>query len=78
LKEAKLFPNSAWTTPFIGGYEFEHDGVRVLDARTLFFYATAVTPAMSAKNVGEGSRYAIAFVDSKGQPLDGEKPCPCK
>ena len=74
LKEASLFPNSAWLTPFIGGYEFERDGVRLLDARTLFFfYATAVTPAMAAKNVGKGSQYAIAFVDAKGQPLDGGK-----
>ena len=74
LKEAKLFPNSAWLTPFIGGYEFERDGVRLLDARTLFFvYATGVTPAMAAKNVGKGSQYAIAFVDAKGEPLDGGK-----
>jgi hypothetical protein len=28
---------------------------------------------MAAKNVGEGSQYAIAFVDAKGQPLDGGK-----
>src|SRR6516164_8417008 len=74
LKEATLFPNSAWVTPFIGGYKFEQDGDRVLDARTFFFfYATCVTPAMDSKTVGKGSQYAVAFVNSKGQPMDGGK-----
>ena len=46
----------------------------MLDARSFFFfYATGITPAMAAKNVGVGSQYAVAFVDSKGQPLDGGK-----
>ena len=68
-------PNSAWDTPFIGGsYEFLHDGARLLDARSFFFfYATGITPAMSMKMVGVGSQYAAAFVDAKGQPLDGGK-----
>lgn len=76
LKEAPLFPNSAWCTPFVGGsYEFlSQPGVRNLDARTMFFYyATGVTPAMAAKMVGVGSQYACAFVDSEGKPLDGSK-----
>ena len=38
-----------------------------------FFYATGVTPAMTEKMVGEGSQYAGAFVDAKGNPLDGSK-----
>ena len=38
-----------------------------------FFYATGVTPAMTMKMVGEGSQYAGAFVDAKGNPLDGSK-----
>lgn len=76
LKDAYLYPNSAWCTPFVGGsYEFlSQPGVRNLDARTLFFYyATGITPAMAAKMVGVGSQYAIAFVDSQGRPLDGSK-----
>lgn len=76
IKEAYLFPNSAWCTPFIGGsHEFlQQPGVRNLDARTFFFYyATGVTPAMSLKMVGVGSQYAGAFVDSDGQALDGGK-----
>src|SRR3712207_4808353 len=69
-KEAYFYPNSAWLTPFIGGsYQFERDGVRLLDARSFFFfYATGITPAMVAKRVGVGSQYAVAFVDAKGQP----------
>jgi hypothetical protein len=73
LQDAYLYPHSAWCTPFVGGsHEFLHDGVRLLDARSFFFfYATGITPAMAAKMVGAGSQYAGAFVDSKGRPLDG-------
>ena len=37
------------------------------------FYVTGVTPAMTEKMVGEGSQYAGAFVDAKGNTLDGSK-----
>jgi len=75
IKEAYFYPNSAWVTPFIGGsYKFEQNGVLNLDAKNMFFfYATGVTPAMTEKMVGEGSQYAGAFVDAKGDPLDGGK-----
>jgi hypothetical protein len=76
MKDAYLFPNSAWFTPFVGGsYEFLlQPGVRNLDGRTMmFYYATGITPAMAAKMVGVGSQYAGAFVDSEGKPLDGSK-----
>jgi len=75
LKDAYLYTNSAWVTPFIGGsYKFEQNGAVNLDARSMFFfYATGVTPAMTMKMVGEGSQYAGAFVDAKGNPLDGSK-----
>jgi hypothetical protein len=76
LTEAPYYPNSAWQTPFVGGnHEFLRRGARILDARTFFhFYATGITPAMAAKMpAGVGSQYAVAFVDSKGQPLDGGK-----
>ncbi len=67
------YPGSAWKTGFIGGsHEFEVDGARLLDGRSLFFYyATGITPAMSARMVGVGSQYAGAMVDSKGRALDG-------
>ena len=75
IKDAYFYPNSAWFTPFIGGsYKFEQNGVLNLDAKDLFFfYATGVTPAMTEKMVGKGSQYAAAFVDAKGNPLDGGK-----
>ena len=75
LEGAKIYPDSAWQTAFVGGsYEFLADGVRMLDARSFFFfYATGITPAMSTKIVGVGSQYATAFVDSRNQPLDGGK-----
>ena len=68
------YPNSAWRLGFIGGYKFEVDGARHLDAYSgFFFYATGVTPAMDSKVVGQGSQYMAAFVDSKGNMLDGGK-----
>jgi hypothetical protein len=75
VKEAYLYPNSAWFNPFVGGsHEFVQNGVRLLDARTAFFYyATGITPAMAAKMVGVGSQYGAACVDSEGKALDGSK-----
>jgi hypothetical protein len=75
LAESYFYPNSAWGTCFVGGsYLFEHDGVRLLDARSyMFFYATGITPAMSIQKVGAGSAYAAAFVDAQKHPLDGSK-----
>jgi hypothetical protein len=76
IKEAFLFPNSAWCIPFIGGScEFLlQPGIRSLDARTMmFYYATGITPAMAAKMAGVGSQYAAAFVDSTGKCLDGSQ-----
>jgi hypothetical protein len=76
MKDAYLYPRSAWCTPFVGGsYEFvAQPGVRNLDARTFFFfYATGITPAMAMQMVGVGSQYAVAFADSEGKPLDGSK-----
>jgi len=60
---------------FIGGsYKFEQNGAVDLDAKSVFFfYATGITPAMTMKMVGEGSQYAAAFVDAKGNSLDGTK-----
>jgi hypothetical protein len=75
IKDAYFYPNSAWITPFIGdSYKFEQNGVLNIDAKnSFFFYATGVTPAMTEKMIGEGSQYAGAFVDAKGNPFDGGK-----
>jgi len=71
-----LYPGKrVWTNPFIEGrYDFLLDGGRLLDSRVyMHFYATGITPAMAIKNVGRGSQYAIAYLDSSGNPLDGSK-----
>ena len=76
MKDAYFSPDSAWKRAFVGGsHEFLRNGARLLDARTLFhFYATGITPAMAVRmSAGVGSQYALAFVDAKGQPLDGGK-----
>ncbi len=68
------YPNSAWRLGFIGGYKFEENHARLLDAYSgFFFYATGITPAMDTKTVGIGSQYMGAFVDSQGRPFDGGK-----
>ena len=68
------YPNSAWRLGFVGGYKFEENGARLLDAYGgFFFYATGVTPAMDTKMVGVGSQYMAVFVDSNGNPFDGGK-----
>jgi hypothetical protein len=66
---------SVWTTPFPGGsHEVLDKGARLLDARSFFhFYATGITPAMTAKIVGKGSQYAVAYLDADGNVLDGGK-----
>jgi hypothetical protein len=64
-----------WTNPMPGGrYDFLLDGARLLDARIyMHFYATGITPAMAARNVGVGSQYLIAYLDKDGSALDGSK-----
>jgi hypothetical protein len=67
--------DSSWVMAFAGkDVFFEVDGARNLDARSSFYYSyTVVTPAMAATVLGKGSDYAVAFQDSKKQPLDGGK-----
>jgi hypothetical protein len=75
IKDAYFYPDSAWCNPWVGGsYQFEQNGVRLLDAQAwYFFYAIGISPGMSEKMVGKGSQYAGAFVDARGNPLDGSK-----
>ncbi len=73
-KEAYYYPGSAWRILFLGGYEFEDNGARILDSQSqFFFYTVAVTPAEEMKMVGQGSQYVSAFVDANGHPLNGGK-----
>jgi hypothetical protein len=70
---AYRYEGSAWYTPFLGNsYRYERRGVRLLDARAMFFYlATMTTPAMVVSKPGAGSQYALAATDSRGRYLDG-------
>jgi hypothetical protein len=76
-KAAYFYPDSdsGWVMAYFGkDVFFEVDGARNLDARTNFYYAyTGVSPAMAATMPGKGSDYAMAFLDSRKQPLDGAK-----
>ena len=64
-----------WNTPFYANsHEFLENGVRLLDARSYFFYyATGITPAMTKEFRGKGSQYSVAYRDSEGNPFDGSK-----
>ena len=78
IEDTKIYPDSAWSTGFIGGsHKWLKDGGeggRYQDARTYFFYmATVNTPAMVNKMVGKGSQYALAYTDKDGNYLDGSK-----
>jgi hypothetical protein len=74
-EQAKTYPDRQWLTIFIGGsYQFLSGSERLLDAFNMFFYyATAITPAMSMAKVGSGPAYAATFRDSKGNYFDGGK-----
>jgi hypothetical protein len=71
--DVKVYPDRHWEWIFVGGsHEFLKNGVRNLDARTLFhFTAICVTPAMVKAMVGAGSQYLAAYVDAAGDCLDG-------
>lgn len=70
--QARVYPDRHWERIFIGGYNFERDGARLLDARTLFHYtAIVVTPAMEVQRVGVGSQYIVTYKDASGAYLDG-------
>ena len=78
-KDFYIYPgeSTVWTNPFEatkGSHEFLVDGALQLDARAGFhFYATGITPAMTFKIIGKGSKYAIAYTDADGDFLDGAK-----
>ena len=74
-KRTRFFPDRRWETPFVGNsYLFADGAERMLDARAMFFYyATGITPAMANAKPGTGSAYAAAFLDSRGNNLQGGK-----
>jgi hypothetical protein len=71
-----IWPDRKWNTPFTGGgnYAFYDNGERMLDDRIfMHYYATGITPAMTAPKVGQGSVYGMASQDVNGDFLDGSK-----
>lgn len=68
-----FYPDREWYSGFTGGnHEFMDNGELVLDDRTLFHYfATGITPAMAAPQVGSGSVYAFTAQDADGAYLNG-------
>lgn len=77
-KSAFLYEGSYWKRGFVAGnHKFLKDGGvggRNLDARSQFYYvATVNTPAMAWKLIGKGSQYALGYLDSQGNYLDGSK-----
>jgi hypothetical protein len=73
--EARVYPDSGWEHPWIGGsHDFMSNGARLIDARCRFhMYATGITPAMVTPKVGSGSQYVAGMRDSKGRRLEGGK-----
>ena len=72
-----IYPDtkSIWSTAFANhNTAFEADGAMNLDARILYYFnAGGVTPAMATSHVGQGSDYALAWLDANQQPFDGSK-----
>ncbi len=55
-------------------YTFTRDGVPQIDARNNVYYmAAGNSPAMMAKNVGQGSQYLWTYRDAAGEFLQGDK-----
>ena len=67
--------NSSWTTAYANkNTSFEADGTMNLDARVLFYFnAIGVTPAMATTRAGEGSDYALAYLDADKKAFNGSK-----
>jgi hypothetical protein len=69
------YPDRKWQGTLPGNdYTFAHDGVPQIDARNNAYYmAAGNTPAMMAKNVGQGSQYLWTYRDASGAWLDGAR-----
>jgi hypothetical protein len=73
-QEAYYYPDSAWRTGFLGGYQFQEDGTTLLDtAAQVYFIGGATDPGMAAKIVGRGSEYAVTSLDAEGRQFDGAR-----
>ena len=77
IKGAYVYPDtdSSWVMAYANkNTSFETNGAMDLDARIMFYYSyTGVTPAMALTRAGQGSDYAMAFLDADKQAFDGSK-----
>jgi hypothetical protein len=69
------YPDRKWQgIPEGNDYTFTREGIPQIDARNNVYYmAAGNSPAMMAKNVGQGSQYLWTYRDAKGRFLDGGK-----
>ncbi|MGO4740752.1 DUF1254 domain-containing protein [Bosea sp. 2KB_26] len=69
------YPDRKWQgVPEGMTYTFTRDGAPQIDARNNVYYmAAGNSPAMMAKNVGQGSQYLWTYRDADGAFLDGAK-----
>ena len=69
------YPDRKWqAVPEGMTYTFMQDGTPQIDARNNVYYmAAGNSPAMMAKNVGQGSQYLWTYRDAEGAFLDGAK-----
>src|SRR5262245_24363997 len=67
------YPDRKWQGVLPGNdYTFAHDGTPQIDARNNVYYmAAGNSPAMMAKNVGQGSQYLWTYRDASGEFLHG-------
>lgn len=71
--EVFYYPDRKWQGILPGNdYTFTHDGTPQIDARNNAYYmAAGNSPAMMAKNVGQGSQYLWTYRDASGEFLHG-------
>ncbi|MEZ0326828.1 MAG: DUF1254 domain-containing protein [Fimbriimonas sp.] len=69
------YPDRKWQgVPDGMTYTFTRDGAPQIDARdNVYYMAAGNSPAMMAKNVGQGSQYLWTYRDTDGDFLDGAK-----
>jgi hypothetical protein len=69
------YPDRQWQhVPDGQIYTFTVDGVPQIDARdNVYYMAAGNSPAMMAKNVGQGSQYLWTYRDADGAFLDGAR-----
>ncbi len=67
------YPDRQWqSVPEGQTYTFAVDGVPQIDARdNVYYMAAGNSPAMMAKNIGQGSQYLWTYRDAAGAFLDG-------